>query len=150
MRKSAFLTLAVVLVATLLVGYVATSGDPEHEEHAPLASLHLSMADIAALNPAIGAHYGQISPCIPHMGEHFGPVVDGRPAMAPSVILSMDPVEDRVNAVEIVVPADQPWQPWFDQAEGEPLELAPGMHFWTQHVFLVDHALINECPPMEE
>jgi hypothetical protein len=39
-----------------------------------------------------------------------------------------------------------PWQPWFDQPEGEPMEIMPGMTVWTQHVYLVDPSTISPCP----
>lgn len=134
----------------LLVG-VATGTAEAHDVVADdPPAFAMSLDQLRALNPAVAVHYGQVSPCVPHMGFHYAAVVDGRPAAAPSVVLSIDPVDNRVNAVELLVPADQPWQPWFDQAEGEPYEIAPGMLFWTQHIYLVDHSEINECPPMEE
>jgi hypothetical protein len=150
MPRSSLLTLAGALVAALaLVGFtlVISDGDPTPAGDPP--SVAFSLDHLHELNPAVAAHYGQVSPCVPHMGVHYAPVVDGRPAAAPSVVLAVDPVNGQVTAMEILVPSDMPWQPWFDQPEGEPLELAPGMSFWTQHVYLVDHSEINECPPVE-
>jgi hypothetical protein len=91
-------------------------------------------------------HYTQVSPCIPYMGLHYGAAVDGRPANAPNVVLAVDPVDYRITAMEVIVPSDMPWQPWFDQPEGEPMEIMPGMTVWTQHVYLVDPSTISPCP----
>jgi hypothetical protein len=149
MRKATLTFVAAFVALTLLAGYaiVATDSDqPAHES----AEFVMTLEQLKALNPAVTAHYAQVSPCVPHMGVHYAAVVDGRPAMAPSVVLAVDPVNGQLTAMEIIVPADQPWQPWYDQPEGEPYELAPGMKFWTQHVYLVDHTSINECPPMDE
>lgn len=149
MRKSTLTLIAAFVALTVLAGYAIVTADPDQPAH-EAAAFVMTLDQLKALNPAVTAHYGQVSPCVPHMGVHYGAVVDGMPAQAPGVVLSVDPVDQRLTAMEIIVPSEMPWQPWYDQPEGEPLELAPGMSFWTQHVYLVDHASINECPPMGE
>jgi hypothetical protein len=149
--------LGLAAAATVIGFAVGTAGATAHlgvaaheEERDPIRTSALSMDWLKELNPAVGRHYGIVSPCVPQMGVHYAPVVDDRPAAAPSVVLAVNPVNNELTAVEIIVPSDQPWQPWFDQPEGQPMELGPGMTVWTQHVYLVDPASIDECPPPSE
>jgi hypothetical protein len=146
-KKPLFIAFLALLAVTLTAAVAISTSEAVADDPPTFA---MSLDQLQALNPAVVAHYGQISPCVPHMGVHYAAVVDGRPAMAPSVVLVVDPVNGNLTAMEILVPSDMPWQPWYDQPEGEPLVLGPGMSLWTQHVYLVDHAEINECPPVEE
>jgi hypothetical protein len=143
----------VAVIAGYLAG--ATGGEarpdpiPEPAAGREYDGLSLSLDRIMELNPAVAEHYGHvaIAPCKPEMGLHWAPLVDGRPTGEPSVVLSVNPVTREVVAAEVIVAPDQPWQPWFDQAEGEePTEIAPGIHAWTQHVYLVDPSTVDDCP----
>jgi hypothetical protein len=142
-RRSAVLRIPGIAAAIMVACVNAAAA-----QSAPIdGAAAISIDGLRDINPAVAAHYALISPCVPNMGVHYGAVVAGRPANAPSVILSVDPVNGQVTAMELIVPADMPWQPWFDQPEGEPMEIMAGMKVWTQHVFLVDPATINPCPP---
>lgn len=86
-----------------------------------------TVAELAQLNPSL-AKYEPLSPYIPNMGIHLG--VHG-----PGLVLVVSN-EGTLNAVEILSPAAQGWQPWFDQPEGQSFEL-PGMgQVYSQHIYL--------------
>jgi hypothetical protein len=144
---------AAAMIIGYAVGSTGTMANPaataDHPEQGNPTCVSLSLERITELNPAVAEHYGHvaIAPCKPRMGLHYAPFLDGQPTGAPSVVLSVDPVTHKVVAAEVIVAPEQPWQPWFDQPEGgEPTEIAPGIHAWTQHVYLVDPATIADCP----
>jgi hypothetical protein len=152
-RTTMALSVFASAAAGMIIGYgtagTATNPADRAEQPPPMAGRSLDMGRIIALNPAIAEHYGHViaAPCKPQMGLHYAPHVDGQPTSAPSVVLSVNPVTNEMVAAEVIVAPDQPWQPWFDQPEGgEPTEIAPGIHAWTQHVYLVDPATIDDCP----
>lgn len=93
------------------------------------AMVPLTLDGLRAVNPALG-DYERISEYVPHMGYHYG-------MTGPGLVLAVSPEGD-INAFELIFPVEQGWFPWFDQPEGEPMEL-PGLGMvYTQHVYLVD------------
>jgi hypothetical protein len=97
--------------------------------------VEMTWSDLVAANPHI-ADYVPISEFVPHMGYHYGPAEPG-PALL--VLVGRN---GEVFGFEIIQPADQGWQPWFDQPEGEPMEFPFGVAY-TQHVYVVDPAGID-------
>lgn len=95
-------------------------------------TLAISLEYLTELNPAL-THYNLDDHFAPNMGMHF--IAPG-PHM--TVVLADN---DTVVAVELVVPEEHGWLPWFDQPEGEPSELPIGMAY-TQHIYLADRATI--------
>lgn len=89
----------------------------------------LTLEALTAVNPAL-AGYQQLSEYVPHMGYHHG-------MMGPGLVLAVSPEGD-INAFELLFPADQGHFPWFDQPEGEPMDMGPMGLVYTQHVYLVD------------
>lgn len=86
-----------------------------------------TVAELTEMNPAL-AKYEVLSPYVPNMGIHMG--------MHGPALIAVVSNEGTLNAVEIMMPADQGWQPWFDQPENMPMEL-PGMgKLYSQHVYL--------------
>ena len=93
----------------------------------------LTLEALREVNPAL-EQYEQISEYVPHMGYHYG-------VMGPALVLAVSPEGD-INAFELIFPAEQGWHPWFDQPEGEPMEL-PGLgEVYTQHLYVVDPATL--------
>jgi len=89
----------------------------------------LTLEALTEVNPALAA-YERISEYVPHMGYHYG-------MMGPGLVLAVSPEGD-VNAFELIFPVEGGHFPWFDQPEGEPMEL-PGLgQVYTQHVYVVD------------
>jgi hypothetical protein len=89
----------------------------------------LTVEALTNVNPALEG-YQQISEYVPHMGYHHG-------MMGPGLVLVVSPDGD-INAFELIFPLEGGWFPWFDQPEGDPMEL-PGLGLvYTQHVYLVD------------
>lgn len=89
----------------------------------------LTLEALTEVNPAL-AGYERISEYVPHMGYHYG-------MMGPGLVLAVSPEGD-VNAFELIFPVEGGHYPWFDQPEGEPMEL-PGLgQVYTQHVYVVD------------
>lgn len=94
-----------------------------------------TLAELTALNPAL-ATYQPLSPYIPGMGIHRG-------VTGPSLILATSH-EGTLNAVEMMAPAEQGWQPWFDQPKNQPMEM-PGLgQVYTQHLYLTNPAGLVE------
>ena len=91
--------------------------------------LPLTLEALTAANPAL-AEYQQLSEYVPHMGYHHG-------MMGPGLVLAVSP-EGEINAFELIFPADQGHFPWFDQPEGEPMNMGPMGMVYTQHVYVVD------------
>lgn len=94
-----------------------------------------TLPELTAMNPAL-ATYQPLSPYIPGMGIHMG--VPG-----PSLILATSN-EGTLNAVEVMVPAEQGWQPWFDQPKDQPMEMPGVGQVYTQHIYLTDPAGLVE------
>lgn len=92
----------------------------------------VSLEYLTELNPAL-THYNLDDHFIPNMGMHLT-------APGPHMTLVLAD-EDTVVAVELVVPEENGWLPWFDQPEGEPTELPIGIAY-TQHIYLADQATI--------
>ncbi|MGM0421057.1 MAG: hypothetical protein ACQEQG_08645 [Bacillota bacterium] len=85
------------------------------------------------LNPAL-AHY--------ELNEHFTPQM-GMHMIVPGPHLTVVVAgEGTVVGVELIVPEEQGWLPWFDQPEGEPTTLPIGVAY-TQHIYLADRTSIN-------
>lgn len=91
--------------------------------------LPLTLEALTAANPAI-AGYERLSEYVPHMGYHYG-------MMGPGLVLAVSP-EGYINAFELIFPAENGHYPWFDQAEGEPMNMGPMGMVYTQHVYVVD------------
>lgn len=96
--------------------------------------LDLNLDALTAANPAL-QQYEAISPYVPGMGIHHG--VPG-----PAVIMAVSE-EGAINAFEIISPADQGWFEWFDQPEGEPMTIEGLGEVYTQHLYVVDRALVD-------
>ncbi len=94
-----------------------------------------TLAQLQELNPAL-AKYQPLSPYIPGMGIHMG--IPG-----PALILSTSN-ESTLNAVEVLFPAEQGWQPWFDQPKDQPMEMEGAGKVYTQHLYLTDSAGLVE------
>lgn len=94
-----------------------------------------TLPQLTALNPALGM-YQQLSPYIPGMGIHRG--VPG-----PALVLAISH-EGTLNAVEIISPAEQGWQPWFDQPKNQPMEMPELGQVYTQHLYLTNPAGLVE------
>jgi hypothetical protein len=94
----------------------------------------LTLEALTAVNPAL-EQYGRLSDeYVPQMGYHYG-------VMGPGLVLAVSE-EGGVNAFELLFPAEQGWYPWFDQPEGQPMEL-PGLgEVYSQHVYVVDPATL--------
>ncbi|MEX2501781.1 MAG: hypothetical protein WD336_05345 [Trueperaceae bacterium] len=89
-----------------------------------------TLDEFVALNPGL-EHYGPMHEAwVPAMGIHWG-------APGPHVTLGVGH-GDQVVTIEVIYPEELGWQPWFDQPEGEPMELGPMGMVYTQHVYLVD------------
>ncbi len=89
----------------------------------------LTLEALTEVNPAL-ADYQQLSEYVPHMGYHHG-------VMGPGLVLAVSPEGD-INAFELIFPAEGGHYPWFDQPEGEPMEMGPMGLVYTQHVYVVD------------
>lgn len=99
-----------------------------HPDRAPEV-VPLTLEALTETNPAL-AQYAQISEYVPQMGRHHG-------IAGPGLVLAVSP-QGEVNAFELIFPSEQGWYPWFDQPEGEPMEL-PGLgQVYTQHLYVVD------------
>ncbi len=85
---------------------------------------------LAAANPAL-QHYARISERVAGMGYHYGPP-------GPGVVIVTEE-DGRINAFELISPAEQGWYAWFDQAEGEPITIEGAGTVYTQHLYLVPH-----------
>jgi hypothetical protein len=97
-------------------------------------TLPLTLDALTAANPAL-EQYEPISPYVPGMGIHFG--VPG-----PAVVIAASE-DGEVNAFEIISPAAAGWYPWFDQPEGEPMEIEGVGDVYTQHLYVVDRASVE-------
>lgn len=97
--------------------------------------LPLTLEGLAAVNPVLET-YGLLGEDpVPQMGYHHG-------VMGPGLVLALT-ADGALNAFELIFPVDQGWFPWFDQPEGQPMEL-PGMGMvYTQHVYVVDRATVD-------
>jgi hypothetical protein len=91
--------------------------------------LPLTLEALTEANPAL-ERYERISDYVPQMGYHYG-------VMGPGLVLAVSP-EGEINGFELISPVEEGWYPWFDQPEGEPMEL-PGLGLvYTQHLYVVD------------
>jgi len=89
-----------------------------------------------ALNAGL-QHYGPLhEEWVPAMGVHWG-------APGPHVTLGVGHA-GQVVVVEAIFPEAIGWQPWFDQPEGEPMELGPMGMVYTQHIWITDPASVTE------
>jgi hypothetical protein len=86
--------------------------------------------DFVAINPALERYEALHEEWVPMMGVHWG-------APGPHVTLGVDD-GGRVVLVEAVYPEAIGWQPWFDQPEGEPMELAGFGMAYTQHIWIAE------------
>lgn len=95
--------------------------------------LPLTLEALRKANPAL-EQYERISEYVPKMGYHYG-------VKGPGLVLVVSPEGD-VNGFELIFPVEQGWYPWFDQPEGQPMEL-PGLgQVYTQHLYVVDPATL--------
>jgi hypothetical protein len=86
------------------------------------------------LNPSL-TKYGPISDFVPNMGIHMG-------VAGPHLTVLTDNA-GMVAGFELVVPAVAGWAPWFDQPEGQPMELPGQGQVYTQHLYLTPPATIK-------
>ncbi len=89
----------------------------------------LTLEALTEVNPALEG-YQQLSPYVPNMGYHYG-------MMGPGLVLAVSP-EGEINAFELLFPAEQGHHPWFDQPDGEPMDMGEMGMMYTQHVYVVD------------
>jgi hypothetical protein len=120
--------------AVELLGGSVTWDDGTWTATATVKPHPLSWKRLVETNPAL-QKYGALSPLVPNMGVHMG-------AHGPHLTVLVDSAEN-VTGVELVVPANTPWMPWFDQPEGQPMELRELGKVYTQHVYFVDPATIR-------
>lgn len=95
--------------------------------------LPLTLEALTEANPAL-EQYERMSDYVPQMGYHYG-------VMGPGLILAVSPEGD-INAFELMFPVQQGWFPWFDQPEGEPMELPGVGEVYTQHLYVVEPATL--------
>ena len=89
-----------------------------------------TIGEYTALNPGL-QHYGPMhEEWAPAMGIHWG-------APGPHVTLGVGH-NDQVVVIEVIYPEAMGWQPWFDQPEGEPMDLGPMGLVYTQHIWITD------------
>lgn len=94
-----------------------------------------TMQEFIALNPHLG-HYGPMhEEWVPAMGIHWG--VPG-----PHVTLGVG-YGDQVVTIEVIYPEALGWQPWFDQPEGEPMNMGPMGMVYTQHIWIAEPSSIT-------
>ena len=92
-----------------------------------------------ALNPALEHYQPLHEEWVPQMGIHWG-------APGPHLTLGVGH-DDVVVVVEIIVPAETGWHPWFDQPENEPMNLG-GNDVYTQHVWIAERdSIVEDAPP---
>lgn len=72
---------------------------------------------------------------VPAMGIHWG--VPG-----PHVTIGVGD-DDVVAVVEVIYPPQVGWFPWFDQPEGEPMELEGFGPAYTQHIWISDPGTVQ-------
>ncbi len=117
----------------LLEGQVAWD-DATRTATGTVAAGPISFEWLRQLNPAV-SHYGPISGFAPNMGVHYG--VSG-----PHLTVLVDSAGN-VPGFALVSPAGAGWFPWFDQPEGQPVEL-PGLGpVYRQHIYPADAATIK-------
>lgn len=90
-----------------------------------------AVAKLAEINPAL-SKYQALSPYIPSMGVHQG-------VQGPGLVTAVSN-EATLNAVEIMVPEAAGWQPWFDEPEGQPIEIEGMGKVYTQHIYITSPA----------
>lgn len=88
-----------------------------------------TVAELTKINPKLSLYQG-LSPFIPSMGVHQG-------VMGPHVTLAVSK-GGAVNAFELIVPEAAGWQPWFDQPEGQAMELEGLGKVYTQHIYVTN------------
>lgn len=102
-------------------------------EESPVV-LHLTLEALTSVNPALN-QYEAISEYVPGMGIHYG-------APGPAVVLAASEEGD-VNAFELISPVSEGWFPWFDQPEGEPMDIEGLGEVYTQHLYVVDRESVD-------
>lgn len=115
------------LVAMLCVA--CSSNDSGRNEARTLAALKAHNSSLEMYQPL---HEG----FVPEMGTHYG--VAG-PHL--TVVVADD---DVISAFELIVPEEAGWQPWFDQAEGEPTTIEGFGSAYTQHVYITERSSVVE------
>jgi hypothetical protein len=121
-RRGSFIILAAALV---LVGVANAQGERQ---------VARTIDEFVALNPGL-ASYGPLhDEWVPAMGIHWG-------APGPHLTLAVGH-GDQVVAFEVIYPEAIGWHPWFDQPEGEPMELGPMGMVYTQHIWITDPASV--------
>jgi hypothetical protein len=93
----------------------------------------LSWDNIVAGNPGL-SHYTQLSAFEPGAGFHYGTADPHLTVMVGHV--------GQIYGFVLFSPAGHGWHPWFDQPDGQPLDLADGPHY-SQRVYVVDPAAIQ-------
>lgn len=88
-----------------------------------------TLAELAEWNPAL-TKYQPLSPYIPGMGIHMG-------VQGPGLIVATSK-EGTVNAVEVLLPAQEGWQPWFDQPKEQPMPMDGLGEVYSQHIYVTD------------
>ena len=73
---------------------------------------------------------------VPEMGTHYG--------VAGPHLTVVVADEDLISAFELIVPEEAGWQPWFDQAEGEPTTIEGFGSAYTQHVYVTARSSVVE------
>lgn len=140
-----------LLFAVLLLGGLVLAcdsdddteaGDDDGEEQPePEPAQGQSFAQWQALNDGLLLYEPLHEEWHANKGIHWG--VDG-----PHLTVGVGHEEDQVTFVELVVPAEEGWHPWFDQPENEPIEI-DGADVYTQHIYLVEPATIDEVTEAE-
>lgn len=141
MKKGLMLVLALSLAACGSDGDAEGEGpasDTSHEtpDAGTARAVARTLDEWKGFNPSL-EHYGPLhTEWVPEMGIHWG---------APGPHLTLGVAHDDVVAVvELVVPAAAGWNPWFDQPEGEPMDLEGMGDVYTQHVWITERDTVVE------
>lgn len=120
------------LVLTLLASLLVVGCTPTAIAEQDVAR---TISEWQQINPALTQYRPMHDHWVPAMGIHWG--VPG-----PHVTIGIAH-DDVVAVVEVIFPAEDGWYPWFDQPEGEPMELEGFGLAYTQHIWLTDPATVN-------
>ncbi len=118
------------LAGVIALALTACSDDDSGRDEArTLKALEEVNASLAMYQPL---HDG----FVPEMGTHYGV-----PGPHLTVVVAAD---DVISAYELIVPAEAGWQPWFDQAEGEPTTIEGFGSAYTQHLYVTERSSVVE------
>lgn len=117
------MTLAIIILTAALTMAGAALAQDERQ-------VARTLDEYVALNPGL-EYYGPLhEDWVPAMGIHWG-------APGPHVTLGVGH-GGQVVVIEVIYPDAIGWHPWFDQPEGEPMNMGPMGMVYTQHVYVVD------------